>query len=146
MEIMVIRRIIGCTVICSAILIRVFVLEAHPPPPNVEDYLYMGIWFLAPVAFVLSVIVFLILGLLKKIKLAEQSFDFLCSVVGWALGGIGIASVIIFAISAYNHGSQAPFALIFFDGPLGAGVGTVVGFVMWLLKVGENWDFGFRFR
>ena len=146
MNFLLIRRIIGCTVIFSAILIRVFVLDVYVNSPAVIDFLIMGIWFLAPVAFLLSIIVFLILGLLKKIKLAEQSFDFLCSVVGWALGGVGIASVIIFVISAYTHGSQSPFALIFFDGPLGAGVGTVVGFVMWLLKVGENWDFGFRFR
>ena len=140
------RRIVGCTVIFSTVLTRALVLEFYISSPDIINYLWMGILFLAPVAFLLSVIVFLILGLLKKIKLAEQSFDFLCSVVGWVLGGIGIASVIIFAISAYTHGSQAPFALIFFDGPLGAGVGTVVGFVMWLLKVGENWDFGFRFR
>lgn len=132
------KRIVGCVVIASAVLMRAVVLEAHPPPPNVEDYLVMGMWFLAPVAFLFSVIVFLILGLSKKINLAEQSFDFLCSVVGWTLGGVGIASVIIIAISAYYDSPQGPFSIIFLDGPLGAGVGTVVGFFMWLSKNRKN--------
>jgi hypothetical protein len=140
------RRIIGCTAIALAVFIRACVLEAYPPPQNVEGYMMTGIWLLAPVAFFLSVVVFLILGLLKKINLAEQSFDFLCSVIGWALGGLGIASVIIIAISAYYDSPQGPFSIIFLDGPLGVGVGTVVGFVMWLSNVGQNWDLGFRFR
>ena len=79
---------------------RACVLEAHPPPPTVEGYLVMGVWFLAPVAIFLSVFIFLILGFLKKINLAEQSFDFLCSVIGWTLSGFGIASAIIIGISA----------------------------------------------
>ena len=91
--------------------------------------------FLAPIAFLLNVIIFLILGLSKKIKLADEIFDFLCSVVGWAFGGLGIAAIIIIAISAYYASPQGPFSIIFLDGPLGAGVGTLVGFVMWLLRI-----------
>jgi hypothetical protein len=132
------RRIIGCTVIASAVLIRALVLESYIYSSEIINYLWMGILFLAPVAFLCSVIIFLILGLLKKINLAEQSFDLLSSVVGWALGGLGIASVIIFAISAYYYSPQGPFSIIFLDGPLGAGVGTVVGFFMWLSKNAKN--------
>jgi len=140
------KRIIGCIAIASAVFMRACVLEAHPPSPDVEDNMMLGIWFLTPIAFFLSVVVFLTLGLLKKINLAEQLFDFLCSVIGWALGGFGIASAIIIAGSAYYNSSQGPLSIIFIDGPLGVGVGTVVGFVMWLSKVHETWDFGFRFR
>jgi len=95
----------------------------------------MGILSLAPVAFLLSVIVFLSLGLLKQIKLAEQTFDFLSSIVGWALSGLVIAAAIIIAISAYYQG---PFSIIFLDGPLGVGVGTLVGFVIWLLRLRDT--------
>ena len=135
MDFMMARRFIGCTAIALTVFMRACVLEAHPPPPTVEGYLVMGVWFLAPVAFFLNVIVFLILGLLKKINLAEQSFDFFCSVIGWALIGLGIASAIIITISAYYDSPQGPFSIIFLDGPLGVGVGTVVGFVMWLSKI-----------
>jgi len=98
----------------------------------------MGILSLAPVAFLLSVIVFLSLGLLKQIKLAEQTFDFLSSIVGWALSGLVIAAAIIIAISAYYESPQGPFSIIFLDGPLGVGVGTLVGFVMWLLRLRDT--------
>jgi hypothetical protein len=54
------------------------------------------------------------------------------------LSKVGIASVIIIAISAYDESPQGPFSIIFLDGPLGAGVGTVVGFFMWLCKKWEN--------
>jgi hypothetical protein len=132
------RRIIGSAVIASVVLWRVFVLDASWVSLPMGFDLWMAILFLAPVAFLLSVVVFLILGLWKKISLAEQAFDFLCSVVGWTLAGLGIASVIIVAISAYYHSSQGPFSIIFLDGPLGAGVGTVVGFFLWLSKNGKN--------
>ena len=135
---MVMRRFIGCAVIASAILIRALVLDVYWYSLGIDFDLMMAIWYLVPIAFASSMIIFLILGLLKKIKLAEQVFDFLCSVVGWALGGIGIASVIVIAISAYYASAQGPFAIIFFDGPLGAGVGTFVGLFMWLLKVRDN--------
>ncbi|PYJ69642.1 MAG: hypothetical protein DME76_08325 [Verrucomicrobia bacterium] len=137
------RRIIGCTLISLAILMRAVVLEAHPPSPPLEDYLVMGIWVLVPMAFLLSIIVFLILGLLKKIRLAEQFFDFFCSVFGWALGGLGIASAVVIAISAYYASPQGPFSIIFLDGPLGVGLGTLVGFVMWLLKIKDEgkWNY-----
>jgi len=135
---MIARQIIGCTVIFSTVLIRALVLEFYIDLPDIINYLWMGILFLVPVAFLLSVIVFLILGLLKKIKLAEQTFDFLCSVAGWALGGGGIASLIAIAIRAYYNSPQGPFSIIFLDGPLGAGVGTVVGFVMWLLRLRDT--------
>jgi hypothetical protein len=129
------RKIIGCTAISLVVLMRACVLEAHPPPQNVEFYLISGVWFLAPVAFFLSIIALLSLALFKKIRLAEQSFDFFCSVVGWTLGGLGIAAIIIIVVSVYYDSPQGPFSIIFLDGPLGAGVGTVVGFVMWLLKL-----------
>jgi hypothetical protein len=129
------RRIIGCTLISALILLRACVLEAHPPPVAIESYLIMGAWFLTPIAFLLSVLTFLFLGLFRKINLGEQTFAFLCSTIGWALGGIGIASLIVIAISAYYQSPQGPFSIIFLDGPLGAGVGTIVGFVIWLSKV-----------
>lgn len=129
------RRIIGCTLIFLAILIRVVVLESHPPPPNIEDSLVIGIWLLTPVAFVLSIVAFLTLGLLKAINLREESLGYLRSLVGWTLGGFGIASIIIVAISLYYDSPQAPFSIIFLDGPLGAGLGTIVGFIMWLLRI-----------
>jgi hypothetical protein len=128
----------GCAIIAFAVLMRAVVLESYVYSSAIINWLWMGILFLAPVAFLLSVVVFLILGLWKKISLAEQAFDFLCSVVGWTLAGLGIASVIIIAISAYYDSPQGPFSIIFLDGPLGAGVGTVVGFFMWLSKNGEN--------
>ena len=34
-------------------------------------------------------------------------------VAGWALGGVGIASLIVIAISAYYNGPQGPFPIIF---------------------------------
>ena len=131
---MIARRIIGCTVIFSTVLIRALVLEFYIYSPDIINYLWMGILSLAPVAFLLSVIVFLSLGLLKQIKLAEQTFDFLSSIVGWALSGLVIAAAIIIAISAYYESPQGPFSIIFLDGPLGVGVGTLVGFVMWLSR------------
>jgi len=127
-------RVLGCTLIISVILVRVFVLDVYVSSPDFIFYSTLAMWFLAPLAFLLSVIVFVVLGLSKKIQLGAHFFDFLSSVLGWALAGIGIASLIIFVFSAYTWNSQAPFALIFLDGPLGAGVGTVVGFVMWLLR------------
>ena len=83
-------------------------------------------WFLAPVAFVLSVIAFLILGFTNKIKITAQLLAFLYSVCGWACAGLAIAFM-IFLFSVYTQGAQTPFAFIFLDGPLGAGVGTVAG-------------------
>jgi len=91
--------------------------------------------FLAPTAFLLSLIIFLIIAISTKLNVTDQFFKFLCSVVAWASGGLGIASVIIIAISAYYASPQGPFSIIFLDGPLGAGIGTVVGFVMWLLRI-----------
>jgi len=135
---MIARRIIGCTVIFSTVLIRALVLEFYIYSPDIINYLWMGILSLAPVAFLLSVIVFLSLGLLKQIKLAEQTFDFLSSIVGWALSGLVIAAAIIIAISAYYESPQGPFSIIFLDGPLGVGVGTLVGFVMWLLRLRDT--------
>jgi hypothetical protein len=132
---MAMRRIIGFTVIASVVLIRALVLEVYIHSSDIVNYLWMGILFLAPVAFLVSVILFLIFGLTKRINLADQTFDFLCSVVGWTFGGFGIASIIVMAISLYYDSPQGPFSIIFLDGPLGLGVGTVVGFVMWLLKV-----------
>jgi hypothetical protein len=82
----------------------------------------------------LSLIIFLIIAISTKLNVTDQFFKFLCS-VAWALGGLGIASVIIIAISAYYASPQGPFSIIFLDGPLGAGIGTVVGFVMWLLRI-----------
>lgn len=137
-NIIVTRRIIGCGVIVSAILIRVFVLDAYWFLLGIDLDLMMVLWSLAPVGLAASMMTFLILWLLKKINPAEQMFDFLCSVVGWLFGGIGIAAVIIIAISAYYHSAQGPFALIFLDGPLGAGVGMFVGLFMWLLNVRDN--------
>jgi hypothetical protein len=119
-------------------MVRVFVLEFHPPPPSIENYLYSQVLFLTPRALLSSVLVFLILALLKKIKVAEQLLSFFCSIVGWTFGGLGIASVIVIACTAYYNSSQGPFSIIFLDGPLGAGVGTVVGLVMWLLKIRSN--------
>jgi hypothetical protein len=132
------KRIIGSAVIASVVLWRVFVLDDSWFSPAIGFDLMMAILFLAPIAFLLSVIVFLLLGLLGKISLAKQSFDFLCSVIGWGLGGLGIASVIIFVVSMYYNSPQGPFSIIFLDGPLGAGVGTIVGFFMWLSKNGRN--------
>ena len=117
------------------VFLRACVLEAYPPPQKIEFYFVPGVWFLAPVALFLSIIVFLGLSLLKKIRMGEQFIDFLCSVVGWTLGGFGIATMIIIVISVYYDSLQGPFSIIFLDGPLGAGVGTFVGFVMWLLKL-----------
>ena len=129
----------GFLVIASAIVIRAIVLETYYTlPQNVEYYFIIGIWLLVPFMLLLSVVVFLSLAALKKIKLAEQSFGFVFSLFGWALGGVAIASVIVIAITAYYSSSQGPFAIIFFDGPLGAGVGMIVGLVMWLLKIREE--------
>jgi len=91
--------------------------------------------FLAPTAFLLSLIIFLIIAISTKLNVTDQFFKFLCSVVGWVSGGLGIASVIIIAISAYDDSPQGTFSIIFLDGPLGAGIGTVVGFVMWRLRI-----------
>ncbi len=71
-------------------------------------------WFLAPVAFVLSVIVFLNLSFTNKISFAAQLLAFLYSVFGWACAGLGIALFIIFVFSVYTQGAQTPFAFIFF--------------------------------
>jgi hypothetical protein len=117
---------------------RVFVLEVHSPPPDVEKLLFMVAWFLAPISFFVSIGIFLILALMQKISLSEQLSDFLCSIIGWSLAGLGIASVIVIAVSAYYNSSQGPFSIVFLDGPLGVGVGTVVGFFMWLSKNGKN--------
>jgi hypothetical protein len=113
-------------------------LEAHPLPPSIEDLLFPGVWFLGPIAFLVGIVVFLILWLMKKIKLAEESLEFLYSVVGWGFGGLGIASAIVIAESAYYSSPQGPFSIIFLDGPLGAGVGTVVGLVFWLSDNADN--------
>lgn len=128
-------RTMGCAAIFLAVFMRACVLEAHPPPQNIEFYLITGVWLLAPVAFFLSGLVLLSLALLRKIRLAEQSFNFLCSVIGWTFGGFGIATIIIFVISVYYDSPQGSFSIIFLDGPLGAGVGTVVGFIMWFSKL-----------
>jgi hypothetical protein len=135
---MSLRRVIASAVIVSVVLVRAVVLEGHPPPPNIEGHLIVGAWLLTPVAFLVSMIIFLGLGLLKKTTLSTQIFDFLWSVIGWTVAGFGIASVIIIGISAYYNSPQGPFSIIFLDGPLGAGVGTVVGFIMWLANNGKN--------
>ena len=119
----------------SVVIIRAFVLEAHPPPVNVEFYLIIGMWLLTPIVFVSSIIIFLVLAFSKKIDLASQSFEFMCSLFWWTLGGLGIASIIIIAGSAYYASPQGPLSIIFLDGPLGAGVGMIVGFIMWLLRI-----------
>jgi hypothetical protein len=111
------------------------VLDAYVSSSHFIFYSTIGMWLLAPVAFLLSLIGFLVLGFANKINFAADFFDFLCSILGWALAGIGIALVIIFVISAYTWGSQAPFAFILLDGPLGAGVGTIVGCALWLLRI-----------
>ena len=129
------KRTVGCAVITLAVIIRAFFLEAHPPPRNVEFYMIIGIWALAPAAFLVSVIIYLFLGLSKIINLAEQYLNFLFSIFGWALGGLAIASLIIISGSAYYASPQGPFSIIFFDGPLGTGVGIIVGVIMWLLKL-----------
>lgn len=129
------KRVIGCTVIFTIVLIRALVLEFYIYSPDIISNLWLGILLLAPIAFLVSVSIFLILALTKKINLAGQIFEFLRSVVGWALCGLGIATIIIIAISAYYASSQGPFSIIFLDGPLGAGVGMIVGFIMWLLRI-----------
>ena len=132
---MLLRRIAGCEVIALAVLARIFVLEAYPLEPRVEDFLWENILLLAPRTFVIGIVVFLILVLTKKIKVSEQGFAFLGSVIGWTLVGFGIASVIVIACSAYYQSPQGPFSIIFLDGPLGAGLGAVLGLIFWLLDL-----------
>jgi len=129
------RRTVGCLLISFAVVLRAFVLEAHPPPVNVEFYMIIGIWSLAPIMLLVSLVVFVFLGISKKINLADNLFDFLFCIFGWALSGLLIASLIIILGSAYYASPQGPFSIIFIDGPLGVGVGTVFGLLMWLLTV-----------
>ena len=129
------KRVLGCIIIISAILFRTLVLDVYVTSPDFILYSMLEMWLLAPVAFLLSVIVFLILGFTNKIKITAQLLAFVYSVFGWACAGLGIALFIIFVFSVYTQGAQTPFAFIFFDGPLGAGVGTVVGFAMWVINL-----------
>ena len=135
---MITRRVIGCAVIFIVVLIRALVLEFYIYSPAIINNLWLGILSLAPIAFLLSIVIFLFLGVSKKIKMIDEIFDFLCSVVGWAFAGLGIASVIVIAISAYYASPQGPFSIIFLDGPLGAGLGTIVGFALWLLRISDS--------
>ena len=76
------KRVIGCTVIFTIVLIRALVLEFYIYSPDIINNLWMGILLLAPIAFFVSVSIFLILALTKKINLADQIFEFFCSIVG----------------------------------------------------------------
>ena len=139
---LMVRRVIGISVIALIVLIRTVVLESHPLPPALEVYLFPLAWFLAPVTFLVSFVVFLMLVLTKKLQLSEQVLPYVIAIVGWAFAGLGIAAVIVVAGSAYYRSPQGPFSIVFLDGPLGAGVGTIVGFLVWLATIGKyiGWE------
>jgi hypothetical protein len=63
-------------VIFLVVLTRVL-SDSYTYSPAIIYNLWMGILFLAPIAFLLSVIIFLILGVSRKIKMADQILDFL---------------------------------------------------------------------
>src|SRR5689334_19812606 len=138
---MLLRRIAGCELIALVVLARIFVLDTYPLEPRIVDWLWWNILLLAPRTFVIGIVAFLVLILTKRIRVSEQGFAFLISLFGWTLTGFAIASVIVIACSLYYQSPQGPFSIIFLNGPLGAGLGELLGLIFWLLNLRKNHRF-----
>ena len=126
------KKVNGCAIIAAAILWRALILD-RSSPTLFGDIYYRWVLLFPLFSLSLSALVFLALAFTGTIKPAKEWDAFLVSVLRWAIAGIGIAFVVIIAITAYYNSPQGPLALIL-DGPLGAAVGIIVGLVFWILN------------
>ena len=131
-----IDKLISTAIIIIVILLRAVVLDQYYMmlPDNIISHISYGIIWSPVVVVPVSMIVFIICGIKRHIKLLFIIKEYVIFVLAWALYGIFLAVVIIITLTIIYNSSQGPLGL-FFDGPLSLSTGALVGTGLWIRKI-----------
>jgi hypothetical protein len=141
---MISKILMGLVCIAAAILLRIALFQSDSHLGIQRVYLDIVFW-LPSAALLVSLLVFLILVPLKRLKLMQQAIMSLGTIIAWALVGVAIAVLIVMTFTFIENSPQGPLAIII-DAPLGATVGILVGLVTYVIpslrRIEANRDVG----